>query len=49
MFTNDEWREALGQPNLKDVEVEEFVTALRAFLGQILDHYFREEFELDVQ
>jgi len=30
-----------------DAEAEEFLSALRAFIGQVLDDYFREEFEPD--
>jgi hypothetical protein len=38
-----EWRAARGREDLTDAELTEFVESLRAFLGQFLDEYFREE------
>jgi hypothetical protein len=43
----EEWRPILARQHLPDDEVEEFVEALRAFIGQFLDDYFRDEFESD--
>jgi hypothetical protein len=47
MPTNDEWRKALGRPDLSNKEVEEFAQGIRNLIAQHLDHYFREEFEPD--
>ena len=47
MLTLQEWRELLGQENLTDAEVSEFVENLRKFLGQFLDDYFRDEYAPD--
>lgn len=43
----EEWRKLLGQENLTDEEVGEFVQDLRNFLSQFLDDYFRDEFKTD--
>jgi hypothetical protein len=47
MPSNDEWRRLLGNSDLTDAEVAAFVRELRAFLGQFLDDYFRDEFRPD--
>lgn len=43
MLSNDEWRRLLGQENLTEEEVDEFVRSLRAFIGRFLDDYFRDD------
>lgn len=47
MPSDEEWRRMLGQPDLTDEEVAEFVKSLRTFIRQFLDDYFRDEFEPD--
>ena len=47
MPSNEEWRKILAREDLTDAQVAEFVHDLRKFLGQFLDDYFRDEFDLD--
>lgn len=47
MPSNEEWRRILADQHLSEEEVDEFVRTLRAFIGQFLDNYFRDEFESD--
>jgi hypothetical protein len=45
MLSVDECRRLLGRDDLTDAEVAEFLRDLEAFLGQILDDFFRDAFE----
>ena len=45
MLSIDECRKLLGQPELTDAEVAEFLQELRNFISQVLDDFFRAEFE----
>ena len=47
MYSNDEWRQALGRPGMTDAEIEEFRADLDVFLSKFLDEYLREEFQED--
>ncbi len=47
MFSNDDWRKALGQQGMTDREIEEFRQSLHSFLNTFLDDYFRDEFKED--
>jgi hypothetical protein len=47
MPTNEEWRKALGRDDLSDEDVAAFADGIRAIVAQILDEYFRDEFEPD--
>lgn len=46
MPTRDEWRQVLG-PSLTEKEVDEFIAGIQVIINQVLDEYFREEFEPD--
>jgi hypothetical protein len=45
MPTDTEWREILRDHHLSEEQFQEFLSSLRAWLGQFLDDYFREEVE----
>ena len=44
MLSVDECRRLMGRPDLTDEEVSEFLADLDAFLEQVLDDFFRDEF-----
>ena len=47
MLSVDECRQLLGRDDLTDAEVAEFLRDLDAFLGHILDDFFRDAFDPD--
>ncbi len=47
MLSIDECRQLMGRPDVSDEEIAEFLADLDAFLGQILDDFFRDEMEAD--
>ncbi len=43
MLSNDEWRQALGKPDMTDKEIEEFRRGLHVFINDFLDDYLKED------